>query len=563
MENHCIGETIDSNGDGQIDHQTRFAYDGNQIVLQFDKDVSGATGSASALTGADLSHRYLWQPDVVDQLLADEQLSPLPPGEGQGEGSNGQAAGYDLTTPGKVLWALNDQLGTIRDLASLDSQTGITTVADHRTYSAFGEMTSQTNAAVDCLFGFTGKPVDNNTGLRSHWNRWTDPRTSDWLSKDPLGFMAGDTNTVRYVGNRVTTSTDPSGLQGWNSQEVVEWLKQIAPNLAGFWQKPGHGVIVGGAQDRGLFGRMFHPFDGPAPSVKVTGWVNLANNLAVDPTEYPGIAQQVTATVPDDWTSLQVATFIAGQVASNGTLTRAIGKSVGSSGFDLEMGTVAGCNAEFSVACGKIGAVLQAGVTVAVACIPGGGGLFALLVSDIAEGAFVNALFDALPLLPVEKIGSVALRFIFDGGKEVEVSAPVVKVLYEMTDAEKATLKLELAGKTADQIESILAKIPKGEWVSESTAGWSARAIAYQEQITGRTAGQAFRVNGVRFDGYNGISLVDAKGPGYANLLNYGLGEAKLLKEATSQVIAAQGAHDHMVCCGAGRRDCDQQDTCE
>ena len=132
VENHWIGETIDSNGDGQIDHQTRFAYDGNQIVLQFDKDVSGATGSASALTVADLSHRYLWQPDVVDQLLADEQLSPLPPGEGQGEGGSGSATGYDVTTPGKVLWALNDQLGTVRDLATLNTQTGITTVANHR-----------------------------------------------------------------------------------------------------------------------------------------------------------------------------------------------------------------------------------------------------------------------------------------------------------------------------------------------------------------------------------------------------------------------------------------------
>ena len=39
----------DSNGDGQIDHQIRFAYDGNQIVLQFEKELSGGTGSASVL----------------------------------------------------------------------------------------------------------------------------------------------------------------------------------------------------------------------------------------------------------------------------------------------------------------------------------------------------------------------------------------------------------------------------------------------------------------------------------------------------------------------------------
>ena len=52
-ENRWIGESIDSNGDGQIDHETRFAYDGNQIVLESDKHGSGD------VTGSDLSHRYL------------------------------------------------------------------------------------------------------------------------------------------------------------------------------------------------------------------------------------------------------------------------------------------------------------------------------------------------------------------------------------------------------------------------------------------------------------------------------------------------------------------------
>ncbi len=96
VENRWIGENIDSNGDGLIDHETRFAYDGNQIVLEFDKNGSGA------VTGADLSHRYFWQPNAVDQLLADEQLSPLPPGEGQGEGGGLSQVSSDET--GTVPW---------------------------------------------------------------------------------------------------------------------------------------------------------------------------------------------------------------------------------------------------------------------------------------------------------------------------------------------------------------------------------------------------------------------------------------------------------------------------
>jgi hypothetical protein len=61
-----IGENIDSNGDGQIDHEIRFAYDGNQIVLEFEKDGSGT------LDASNLSHRYTWLPNAVDQLMADE-----------------------------------------------------------------------------------------------------------------------------------------------------------------------------------------------------------------------------------------------------------------------------------------------------------------------------------------------------------------------------------------------------------------------------------------------------------------------------------------------------------
>jgi len=130
LENRWIGQTIDADGDGTIDHQTCFVYDGNQIVLQFDSSSSlppgEGQGGGGAITAADLSHRYLWGA-AVDQILADEQLSPLPPGEGQGEG------GYDLTTPGPVVWPLADHLGTVRDLATYDAPTATTTVANHRT----------------------------------------------------------------------------------------------------------------------------------------------------------------------------------------------------------------------------------------------------------------------------------------------------------------------------------------------------------------------------------------------------------------------------------------------
>jgi len=55
-----IGETVTTYSDGSPSsvHTTDFVYDGNQIVLQFDKDGTGN------VTANDLSHRYLNGPAV-------------------------------------------------------------------------------------------------------------------------------------------------------------------------------------------------------------------------------------------------------------------------------------------------------------------------------------------------------------------------------------------------------------------------------------------------------------------------------------------------------------------
>src|SRR6185312_3344365 len=58
-----------------------------------------------------------------------------------------------------------------------------------------------------------------------------------------------------------------------------------------------------------------------------------------------------------------------------------------------------------------------------------------------------------------------------------------------------------------------------GQWVEEDQSGWSKRARNYQQQISGRS-GQAYDVNGVKFDGFDGNNLLDAKGPGYGNFLD-------------------------------------------
>ncbi|MEO8269682.1 MAG: RHS repeat-associated core domain-containing protein, partial [Aureliella sp.] len=57
-------------------------------------------------------------------------------------------------------------------------------------------------AAVDMLFAFTGKQLDDSTGLQHNLFRWYDGNSGQWLSEDPLGFEAGDANVGQFRERR-------------------------------------------------------------------------------------------------------------------------------------------------------------------------------------------------------------------------------------------------------------------------------------------------------------------------------------------------------------------------
>jgi RHS repeat-associated protein len=201
---------------GSIVKQVEYEYDPYHRMVRRVYDADGAGGGAATnqywvydqginavlefdgASGSDLAHRYLWS-NSVDELLADEIVTSL------GSGGN-------------VLWALSDHLGSIRDIADYNEGSGVTSVANHRTWNSFGELIAETNAAVDLFFGFTGKQFDEATGLQHNLFRWLDPELGQWLNEDPIGFHAGDANIRRYVSNVTTKHTDPSGLDynyGW------------------------------------------------------------------------------------------------------------------------------------------------------------------------------------------------------------------------------------------------------------------------------------------------------------------------------------------------------------
>ena len=60
---------------------------------------------------------------------------------------------------------------------------------------------------------FAGMRLDPTTGLYYDNARWYDPGSGAFITRDPMGYAAGDPNLYRYCGNNPTSATDPTGLR--------------------------------------------------------------------------------------------------------------------------------------------------------------------------------------------------------------------------------------------------------------------------------------------------------------------------------------------------------------
>src|SRR5262249_50490606 len=191
--NRLIGKQVDTNGDGTYDSAQRFAYDASisPLPLGEGQGEGGASPSIALVFNAssNLTDRVLNGPDA-SQPLADENSTNV------------------------VSWLVTDNQGTIRDVAQYNSGTDTTSIVDHLKYDSFGNITNQSNSANQPLFGFTGQLFDKDTGLQYNLARWYDPKVGRFISQDPSGFAAGDPNLYRYVTNSPPNFVDPTGLAG-------------------------------------------------------------------------------------------------------------------------------------------------------------------------------------------------------------------------------------------------------------------------------------------------------------------------------------------------------------
>jgi RHS repeat-associated protein len=219
-ENHLTGAQQRATDGGTLLQQATYVFDaldnrtekdlwtqssGTTATTRFGYDLSGASPSPLVGEGrgegaqagggvlwADLSGsnalqtRYL-HGDAVDQLFA-------------------RITGITGGTGGTAAWYLTDRQGSVRNLTDSSGN-----LQDTITYDPFGNVLTESNTSFGDRFKYTGREVDSETGLQYNRARVYDAVHGRWLSQDPLGFSAGDTNLYRYVANQPTGATDPSG----------------------------------------------------------------------------------------------------------------------------------------------------------------------------------------------------------------------------------------------------------------------------------------------------------------------------------------------------------------
>jgi RHS repeat-associated protein len=106
---------------------------------------------------------------------------------------------------GSAIFYEQDGLGSVASLSS-----GAGALAGTYTYDSFGNLTASTGSLTN-PFRFTGRELDQETGIYQYRARYFDPTDGRFISEDPFGFAAG-MNFFTYVHNSPVVLDDPMGL---------------------------------------------------------------------------------------------------------------------------------------------------------------------------------------------------------------------------------------------------------------------------------------------------------------------------------------------------------------
>jgi RHS repeat-associated protein len=146
--------------------------------------------------------QYVWSPVYVDAMILRDRDANAQSSDGMEE----------------RLYVMQDANWNVTGLASASG-----TVLERYVYDPYGATTvleadwdvvgDPSESAYDWVYLHQGGRYDAASGLYSFRHRELSPALGRWMQLDPLGYAAGDANLYRYIGNGVTTFTDPTGLE--------------------------------------------------------------------------------------------------------------------------------------------------------------------------------------------------------------------------------------------------------------------------------------------------------------------------------------------------------------
>jgi RHS repeat-associated protein len=186
---------------GSVLMQGTYTYDSVNRRIGVDETVSGVqTKTWTVYDGLNVYAEFNGSGTLLQRILTGPAINQL-----LARTSSGGTTG----------WYLSDRLGSIRDIANTSG-----TVIDHLSYGSFGDILSESSPANGDKFKFDGMQYDDALGIYYVNARWYDPASGRFVSKDPMGFGAGDANLYRFAGNDSLNRIDPSGME---SKWVWPW----------------------------------------------------------------------------------------------------------------------------------------------------------------------------------------------------------------------------------------------------------------------------------------------------------------------------------------------------
>jgi len=229
---------------------SEFTYDGWNLISEVADDQTTAT-----------TNIYVWGLDLSGTL--------------QGAGGVGGLLSQTIITPttASSYFPLADANG---NCVSFIDEAG--NVQAHYTYDAFGNTVSQTGAmAADFHFRFSGKYLDDETGLYYYGYRYMSPALGRWMNRDPIGIKGG-LNEFGCVGNDGVNKWDLLGkianlyrkYKCKNCPDINQSSDLDRVNFSDVWGQIDIKIVIAGPKQDGF------PGEGDSSEIElppVGGWI--------------------------------------------------------------------------------------------------------------------------------------------------------------------------------------------------------------------------------------------------------------------------------------------------